>query len=104
VLLDWGDSGVGHPLLDEAAFLDRMAPESVGPIRAQWRQAWQAAIPGSDPDRAARLLAPVAAARQAVIYRKFLDSIEPAEHPYHAADTADWLTRATALFRAEREG
>lgn len=104
VLLDWGDSGVGHPLLDQAAFLDRMAPDSIEPIRRRWRREWQRAVPGSDPDRAARRLAPVAAARQAVIYRRFLDNIEPAEHPYHASDPADWLTRATALLRAEREG
>ena len=49
------------------------------------------------------LLAPVAAARQAVIYRKFLDNIEPSEHPYHRADPARWLTRTAALVRAEHE-
>ena len=46
------------------------------------------------------LLAPIAAARQAVIYQGFLDCIEPAEHPYHAADPADWLGRTAALVRA----
>jgi len=45
------------------------------------------------------LLAPVAAARQAVIYRKFLDNIEPSEWPYHAADPAAWLHRAAGAVR-----
>jgi aminoglycoside phosphotransferase (APT) family kinase protein len=99
VLLDWGDCGVGHPLLDQPAFLDRIPPAAVDPIRSAWNAAWRAAIPGSDPARAAMLLAPVAAARQAVIYRTFLDRIEPAEHPYHAADPADWLRRTADLLR-----
>ena len=102
VLLDWGDSGVGHPLLDQAAFLDRIRPDAVEPIHDLWRAEWEAAVPGSDPDRAAEILRPVAAARQAHIYRKFLDNIEPAEHPYHAADPADWLTRTADLVRGER--
>jgi hypothetical protein len=59
-------------------------------------------VPGSDPERAAMLIAPVAAARQAVIYQVFLDGIEPSEHPYHAPDPADWLTRTARLARANR--
>ena len=54
-----------------------------------------------DEVMAAFLLAPVAAARQAVIYRKFLDNIEPAEHPYHRDDPAGWLRNTVALL-AER--
>ncbi|WP_437309435.1 phosphotransferase family protein [Sorangium sp. So ce388] len=99
-LLDWGDSGVGHPLLDQPAFLAAVPPGAVGPIRDLWSRAWRAAIPGSDPERAAGLLAPVAAARQAVIYRKFLDNIEPSEHPYHASDPAAWLARAAEIVRS----
>jgi hypothetical protein len=57
--------------------------------------------PGSDPDRAAALLAPVAAARQAVVYQVFLDGIEPSEQPYHRADSPEWLGRAAVLVRAE---
>ncbi len=100
VLLDWGDSGVGHPLLDQPAFLDRAPPGVVEPLRSFWSRAWRAAIPGSDPERAAELLAPVAAARQAIIYRKFLDDIEPSEHPYHARDPMEWLARTAAVVRS----
>lgn len=98
-LLDWGDSGIGHPLLDQPAFLGRIPSESVAPVRAHWLQQWRYAVPGSDPVRAAVLLAPIAAARQAVIYRGFLDRIEPTEQPYHRHDPAEWLQRAAALLR-----
>lgn len=101
-LLDWGDSGLGHPLLDQPAFLGRIAGDSVAAVREQWLRQWSDAVPGSDPARAADLLAPIAAARQAVIYRGFLDRIEPAEHPYHRHDPAEWLQRAAALIREER--
>jgi Ser/Thr protein kinase RdoA (MazF antagonist) len=98
-LLDWGDSGVGHPLLDQPAFLSRIA--NVDTVAAHWLQRWRDAVPGCDPARAARLLAPVAAARQAAIYRRFLDLIEPAEHPYHRADPAAWLQRTATLCTRE---
>ena len=101
VLLDWGDCGVGHPLLDQAAFLDRMPAGETRGVRAEWSRLWRETIPGCDPDRAATLLAPVAALRQAVIYRSFLDGIEPSERIYHASDPADWLTRAARLHAAE---
>ncbi|WP_437736288.1 aminoglycoside phosphotransferase family protein [Sorangium sp. So ce1335] len=104
VLLDWGDSGVGHPLLDQPAFLAAIPPGAAGPVRRAWSRAWHAAIPGCDPERAAELLAPVAAARQAIIYRKFLDSIEPSEHPYHARDPALWLAQAADLARSRPSG
>jgi Ser/Thr protein kinase RdoA (MazF antagonist) len=97
VLLDWGDSGVGHPLLDLPAFLDRVPAESVASVRRRWLAAWAEAVPGCDPERAAELIEPVAALRQAVIYRTFLDGIEPSERAYHAADVPAWLRRAAAM-------
>ena len=100
-LLDWGDSGVGHPLLDLTAFLASIPADVVDPVRTHWLQRWREALPSSNPVRASALLAPIAAARQAVIYRKFLDNIEPSEHPYHRADPARWLGRTAALLRAE---
>lgn len=96
-LLDWGDSGVGHPLLDQPAFLTRVPADAVDPIQRHWQDLWRAAVPGSDPDRAAALLAPIAAARQAVIYQGFLDRIEPAEQVYHRPDPAEWLARTVAI-------
>jgi Ser/Thr protein kinase RdoA (MazF antagonist) len=100
-LLDWGDCGIGHPLLDQPAFLGRVPADAVA-VREHWLRQWRGAVPGSDPARAALLLAPIAAARQAVIYRGFLDRIEPAEYPYHRADPAEWLRQAALLVREER--
>jgi hypothetical protein len=100
-LLDWGDSGVGHPLLDQPAFLDPIPGACVDAVRAHWLQLWRTAVSGSDPARASVLLAPIATARQAVIYRNFLDNIEPSEQVYHRADPAKWLSRTAALVRAE---
>jgi Phosphotransferase enzyme family len=99
-LLDWGDCGVGHPLLDLPAFLERVPKDVFGAVRAHWLQQWRHAVPGSDPARASVLLAPVAAARQAVVYRGFLDNIEPSEQRYHRADPAKWLHETAALVRA----
>lgn len=101
VLLDWGDSGVGHPLLDEPAFVTRIDPGAVPAVRTHWHAAWRAVVPGSEPDRAAVLLAPIAAARQAVIYRGFLDRIEASEQRYHRADVPDWLARTVAILRGD---
>jgi hypothetical protein len=97
VLLDWGDCGVGHPLLDQSAFLTRQAAPAREQIQAEWARLWRAAVPGSDPDRAAALIEPIAALRQAVIYRTFLDNIEADEQVYHARDPAWWLRRAAEL-------
>jgi hypothetical protein len=101
-LLDWGDAGVGHPLLDEPAFLERIPAADAPRLRQRWHAAWQVAAPGSDPARASALLAPVAALRQAVVYQGFLDRIEPSEHPYHRADPPERLVRAAELLAAER--
>jgi Phosphotransferase enzyme family len=100
VLLDWGDCGGVQPLLDQAAFLDVRPAEAIG-LRRHWHDRWRAILPGSDPDGAARLLGPVAAARQALIYQGFLDGIEPSEWPYHVEDVPRWLRRTADLVRAE---
>jgi hypothetical protein len=100
-LLDWGDSGVGHPLLDRPAFLERAPGSELADVQKHWNSQILRAWPGTDPVQASRLLAPVAAARQAVIYQKFLDNIEPSERIYHRRDPARWLSRAAQMLRAE---
>jgi hypothetical protein len=97
VLLDWGDCGLGQPMLDQAAFLSGLSADDQDLVRQIWTAAWRARIPGCDPVRAAGLLAPVAALRQALICQQFLDGIEPDERIYHAADPAIWLTRSAQL-------
>jgi hypothetical protein len=89
-------------MLDMSAFLVRVPPDAVERVRSQWRSAWLMAVPGSDPDRASALLAPVASSRQALIYQVFLDAIEESEQPYHRHDPAQWLAQTVTLLRAER--
>ncbi|HIC7211664.1 phosphotransferase family protein [Burkholderia stabilis] len=96
-LLDWGDSGIGHPLLDQSAFLDAVPREYAPTIKDHWKREWLAKVPGCDPVRAATLLAPIATARRAVIYQRFIDNIEPSEQVYHRGDPADWLSQTAAL-------
>jgi Phosphotransferase enzyme family len=96
-ILDWGDCGVGHPLFDVAAMVQGLDAEPRAAVMTAWTRAWFQYRPGSDPGRAAALLEPVAALRQAVIYRGFLDGIEPSERCFHASDPAIWLRRAVDL-------
>ena len=84
-LLDWGDSGFGHPLFDQPAF---------GEVNAPWEAAWKRHRPQADVARATTVIAPVAALRQALIYQTFLDNIEPSEHCYHRRDPREWISRA----------
>jgi Ser/Thr protein kinase RdoA (MazF antagonist) len=100
VILDWGDAGVGHPLLDLPQFVANAGTADPAILKQHWHGAWRRAIPGSDPDRATDLLAPIAAARLALVYQRFLDGIEPSEHPYHRADVPRWLRRTVELLGA----
>jgi hypothetical protein len=97
VLVDWGDSVVGHPMLDALAFLERVP---AGPVRDRVRdvvvQAWAQAVPDADPARAMDLVGQVAALRRALVYRRFLDGIEETERDYHEQDVPDMLRLAVA--------
>lgn len=86
IVFDWGDSGVGHPLLDT----DVIGEPSLG----AWFGAWARAFPGSDPATAWQALQPVAALRGAVVFRRFLDNIEPSERVYHQDDVEPFLAKA----------
>jgi Phosphotransferase enzyme family len=104
VLLDWGDVGVGHPMLDMSSFREYV-PDDIRPrIRQAWIDGWKAVRPSADPARAEALIGPIAALRRAVVYQGFLDRIEPSERPYHRSDPRDWLRAALALSPDGREG
>ena len=90
-LLDWGDCGLGNPLLDRSAFMPRVPRAQRSDVRAHWDDLWRVVAPGCDPGRAAELVGPVAALRQAVVYDGFVQAIEPSERVYHAGDSARWL-------------
>lgn len=102
-LLDWGDSGVGHPLLDQPALLSRVPAPWVEALRQHWVAAWRRHQPRADVARAAGLLEPIAAFRQALVYQGFLDRIEEAEHPYHRADVPDGLQRTAEILAGAAE-
>ncbi len=84
-----------------SAFLGRVPRDTVAAVRDHWVGEWRRHVPGSDPAVAAELIAPVAAARQAVMYQLFVDRLEPVERRYHDADVPEWLARTAALTHAE---
>lgn len=97
VLVDWGDSVVGQPMLDVLAFLARIADEAVRDrVRAVFVDAWRRHRPSSDPERAMELAHRVEALRRAAVYREFLDGIEETERDYHEGDVPDMLRQASA--------
>ena len=71
-ILDWGDAGVGHPLLDYPAFMGRVSTEVAAAIaRRHGRPPGVRCIQHPTPARAWDLIAPIAAQavrRKAVIY------------------------------------
>ena len=101
-LLDWGDVAVGNPMLDQRAFVERLAdPNLRERIANLWAGLWRKSVPGSEPRRAASLLAPVAELAAAATYQRFLDHIEVTERVYHAHDPSDRLRAAVRAGRAE---
>ena len=101
-ILDWGDSGVGNPMLDQLAFARFLPPGDRPAVEAEWSRLWRDAAPRSDPEGAVDLLRPVTALREAAVYQRFLDNIEPAEHRYHDGDPAAQLRRAAAIAAGDR--
>ncbi len=96
VLIDWGDSFVGHPGFDALRIGVGLAAADERQLVDGWARMWQAAVPGSDPLRAARLLRPVESLRLAAVYAHFLANIEPTERVFHADDVRIQLDRAVA--------
>jgi hypothetical protein len=94
VLVDWGDSCVGHPGFDILGLAEGVPAGDADALVDAWARRWRAEAPGSDPARAVALLRPVAALRAAAVYADFVANIEPSERPFHAADVPHWLGAA----------
>jgi hypothetical protein len=96
VVFDWCDASRGHPACD----LIRLTGWLPAPLAAlatnRWVAEWRAAVPGSDPGRAAELVRPVQHLELALTYQGFLDGIEPDERPYHEDDPTDEIRLALA--------
>jgi hypothetical protein len=94
VVVDFADSGLGHPALDglrPGGFLD---PERAAASRDTWVATWREHRPGSDPARALELARPLARLCGAVLYQEFLDNIEASERRYHEGDPAGEIRAA----------
>ena len=102
VIFDWGDCGVGNPLLDLPPFDRNLAAEHRPAARSRWIQQWTAHAPGSDAARAVALIEPIAVLRLAIIYQRFLDGIEQTERRYHETDVPQQLRDAARRAREER--
>jgi Ser/Thr protein kinase RdoA (MazF antagonist) len=93
-VVDWGEGSRAHPACDLLRLTDWL-PEPLAAVAAQeWAAAWSAAVPGSDPGRAAELVRPVQHLQAALTYRAFLDRIEPDERPYHDGDPVEQIRLA----------
>jgi hypothetical protein len=97
VIFDWGDCGIGNPLLDLPAFDRNLAATHRPAARSRWIEQWTAQVPGGDAARAVALVQPIAALRLAIIYQRFLDGIEQTERRYHDADVPMQLREAAAI-------
>ncbi|MFG3302199.1 phosphotransferase family protein [Micromonospora chersina] len=96
VVIDWGDAFVGHPAFDILRLTETLEPDVAARLLDAWAARWRADVPGSDPERAVKLLGPVAHLRMAAVYAMFLAGIEPSEHAYHVLDVPACLERAAA--------
>jgi aminoglycoside phosphotransferase (APT) family kinase protein len=94
VLIDWGDSFIGHPLIDELAFTQRLDAQDRAVAGRWFVDAWRHIAPGADPARAAELLRPVLPLLAAVMYADFCAGIEPDERIYHESDVGRMLHQA----------
>ena len=102
VIFDWGDCGIGNPLLDLPPFDRNLAAEHRPAARSRWIQQWTAHAPGSDAARAVALVEPIAVLRLAIVYQRFLDGIEQTERRYHETDVPQQLRDAARRAREER--
>ena len=98
VVLDWGDSFVGHPVFDVVTLAGGRGDER-GAVLEAWCALWRQSVPACDPEGALALARPLAALRSAAVYADFLDRIEPSEAAYHRADVPELLDLAVAQSR-----
>jgi aminoglycoside phosphotransferase (APT) family kinase protein len=97
VILDWGEVGLGHPMLDQLSFCGRLSPSDRTAVEDHWVRRWQQFVPGTHPARAASLLRQVRSLMDAVIYQDFPDNIEPDERRYHLHDPLRSLREAITV-------
>ena len=103
-ILDWGDCGIGNPMLDLRPSFEYFSPaDQLGSVDI-WDTEWSRRAPGGAARRAAELARPLGPLFGAVVYQKFLDHIENSERPYHEGDPAHTLRNAVSLARVAPVG
>jgi len=85
-ILDWGDAGVGNPVIDILRLWGFVAPDQRDQVIESWAVAWRDLVPGCEPEAALEPFAPVVELLDGLTYQAFLDHIEPDERVYHAED------------------
>jgi hypothetical protein len=103
VILDWGDSVIGHPGLDILRLTSTLPTTEAVAVRAEWARWWRDAVPGCQPEQAVALLGPIAELYYASIYADLLANIEPSERPYHVDDVPEHVARAAQLLNGENQ-
>ncbi|MGV9268487.1 phosphotransferase family protein [Kitasatospora sp. NPDC003701] len=96
VVVDYADSCFGHPALDGLRPRQYVSEERWTQLVDVWARAWREHAPGSDPERALRLVEPLYHLAYAVRYQEFLDHIETSERPYHEEDPENEIRAALA--------
>lgn len=100
VILDWGDSVIGHPGLDILRLTSTLPAAEAAAVQAEWARWWRDAVPGCQPERAVALLGPIAELYYASIYADLLANIELSERPYHVDDVPEHVARAAEMLRS----
>jgi hypothetical protein len=85
----------------DVVYLAQADPRPAGLVPFTGAADWLAAHPLRMP-WARRLLRPVAVARAAVVFQRFLENIEPSERIYHYLDVDPYLAAADELLLAGR--
>lgn len=101
VIIDWGECVIAQPALDLLRLVG--GPSGTDALRDMWCEHWRRVVPGCRPERTIDLLAPVEALHNALSYRTFTRSIEPAERPYHEADVLGAARTAIERHRANMD-
>jgi aminoglycoside phosphotransferase (APT) family kinase protein len=100
IVIDWGDSFIGHPALDLLRLTDGCTELEERTLIQSWSQRWRNGSPASEPERAVELLRPVTALRHAALFADICARIEPSERPYHVCDIPRCLQDAANSWRA----
>jgi aminoglycoside phosphotransferase (APT) family kinase protein len=85
-ILDWGETGVGHPAIDLLSLTGGTDPATRRRLTERLACGRRDRVSARGLARAADLLAPVVPLLGVVTYQGFLDHIEPDERVYHQHD------------------